>query len=90
MSFGIDASKRCVHVQPDQGIASGFKALENDVITLAALPDIEPDWHRGIAYVGNSRGEGLMTRHGVPRHSRSRVHPVRNKAIPTREITSLS
>ena len=36
-------------------IVSGFKGLENDVIILAALTDIETDWHRGVAYVGMSR-----------------------------------
>jgi len=45
----------CVHVQPDQGVVSGFKGLENDVVILAALTDIETDWHRGVAYVGMSR-----------------------------------
>ena len=34
---------------------SGFKGLENDVIIVAALTDIESDWHRGVAYVGMSR-----------------------------------
>ena len=36
-------------------IVSGFKGLENDVVILAALTDIETDWHRGVAYVGMSR-----------------------------------
>ena len=36
-------------------IVSGFKGLENDVVMLAALTDIETDWHRGVAYVGMSR-----------------------------------
>ena len=36
-------------------IVSAFKGLENDVVILAALTDIETDWHRGVAYVGMSR-----------------------------------
>jgi hypothetical protein len=36
-------------------IVSGFKGLENDVVILAALTDIETDWHRGVPYVGMSR-----------------------------------
>ena len=36
-------------------IVSGFKGLENDVVILAALTNIETDWHRGVAYVGMSR-----------------------------------
>jgi hypothetical protein len=36
-------------------IVSGVKGLENDVVILAALTDIETDWHRGVAYVGMSR-----------------------------------
>ena len=36
-------------------IVSGFKGLENDVVILAALTDIETNWHRGVAYVGMSR-----------------------------------
>ena len=36
-------------------IVSGFKGLENDLVILAALADIETDWHRGVAYVGMSR-----------------------------------
>ena len=36
-------------------IVSGFKGLENDVVILAALTDIETDWHRGVVYVGMSR-----------------------------------
>ena len=42
-------------------IVSGFKGLENDVVILAALTDIETDWHRGVAYVGMSRAR---TRNG--------------------------
>ena len=36
-------------------IVSGFKGLENDVVILAALTNIETDWHQGVAYVGMSR-----------------------------------
>ena len=36
-------------------IVSGFKGLENDVVILAALTDIETDWHRGVADVGMAR-----------------------------------
>ena len=36
-------------------IVSGFKGLENDVVILAALTDIETDWHRAEADVGMSR-----------------------------------
>ena len=36
-------------------IVSGFKGLENDVVILAALADIETDWHRAEADVGMSR-----------------------------------
>jgi hypothetical protein len=36
-------------------VVSGFKGLENDVVILAAVTDIERDWHRGVAYVGMSR-----------------------------------
>jgi len=36
-------------------IVSGFKGLENDVVILAALTDIETDWHRSVVYVGMSR-----------------------------------
>ena len=32
-----------------------FKNLENDVVILAALTNIETDWHQGVAYVGMSR-----------------------------------
>ena len=38
-----------------RSIVSGFKGLENDVVILAALTDIETDWHRGVAYVGRMR-----------------------------------
>ena len=30
-------------------IVSGFKGLENDVVILAALTNIETDWHQGVA-----------------------------------------
>jgi len=40
---------------PTWSIVSGNKGLENDVVLLAALTDIETDWHREIAYVGMSR-----------------------------------
>ena len=43
-------------------IVSGFKGLENDVVILAALTDIETDWHRGG--VG---GEGwALSAHRLP------------------------
>ena len=36
-------------------IVSGFKVLENDDVILAALSNVETDWHRGVAYVVMSR-----------------------------------
>ena len=48
-------------------IVSGFKGLENYVVVLAALTDIETDWHRGVAYVGMSRARAHA---GARRHSR--------------------
>ena len=35
--------------------AHGFKGVENDVVIVAGVTNTEPDWHRGIAYVGMSR-----------------------------------
>ena len=36
-------------------IVSGFKGRENDAVPLAALTDIETDWHQSAAYLGMLR-----------------------------------
>jgi hypothetical protein len=41
--------------------SSARVAVENEVIILAALTDIEPNRHRGAAYVGMSRTRATAT-----------------------------
>ena len=76
-----DRSHTCSSAVPKRvAPPSGFKALENDVVILAALTDIETDWHRGVP---------PSRRHRRPRHLGRPRRPPSPNQHPKRRLPEL-